>query len=217
MAEEENKLKTGQKLAAGVLAVFGIFVVIMWVGTFRNAVYGPFQYRELTQAGICPGGNCPDEGDRELFNKDTDKDGLSDWDELNVYGTSPYIEDSDSDGYSDKSEIETGFDPNCPKGRDCGAFNLTKEKEQTEEESFSGSSDLELLNSLFELEEMGSNLEVEGGQIEETEGLEGVLTGGGNVEQLRALLLESGMEKEMLDQISDEVLMETYQDLLENN
>ncbi len=40
--------------------------------------------------------------------KDTDGDGLSDYDELYTYGTSPYLVDSDSDGVSDYDEIVFG-------------------------------------------------------------------------------------------------------------
>jgi hypothetical protein len=54
-----------------------------------------------------------------LKNKDTDGDGLSDYDELYYYYTSPYLKDSDSDGLSDKEEITKGTDPNCPAGQDC--------------------------------------------------------------------------------------------------
>ena len=57
--------------------------------------------------------------DEELKTKDTDSDGLSDYDELNVYGTSPYLKDSDGDSYSDKIEIDSNNDPNCPKGTEC--------------------------------------------------------------------------------------------------
>ena len=51
---------------------------------------------------------------------DTDVDGLSDWDELNTYGTSPYLADSDSDGVVDSEEIKNNTDPNCPVGKVCG-------------------------------------------------------------------------------------------------
>jgi len=55
---------------------------------------------------------------------DTDADSLSDWEELNTYGTSPYLADSDSDGTSDAEEIKAGTDPNCPKGKSCGSSDL---------------------------------------------------------------------------------------------
>jgi len=43
---------------------------------------------------------------------DTDHDGLSDREELLVYGTSPLMPDTDGDGYSDYDEVVTyGFDP----------------------------------------------------------------------------------------------------------
>lgn len=54
-----------------------------------------------------------------LQGQDTDGDGLSDYDELYLYSTSPYLEDSDSDGFSDFEELQSGNDPNCPKGAVC--------------------------------------------------------------------------------------------------
>ena len=43
---------------------------------------------------------------------DTDHDGLSDREELLVYGTSPLMPDTDGDGYTDYQEVVTnGFDP----------------------------------------------------------------------------------------------------------
>mgnify|MGYP001567130347 CR=1 FL=1 len=52
--------------------------------------------------------------------KETDVDGLVDYDELYVYKTSPYIADSDSDGFNDKDEVYSGNNPNCPTGKSCG-------------------------------------------------------------------------------------------------
>lgn len=42
---------------------------------------------------------------------DSDHDGVSDYDEKNIYGTDPESADTDGDGYSDRAEITTGFDP----------------------------------------------------------------------------------------------------------
>jgi hypothetical protein len=45
------------------------------------------------------------------FSNDSDQDGLGDYEEIFDYGTDPNDEDSDDDGYSDFDEIEAGFDP----------------------------------------------------------------------------------------------------------
>lgn len=49
----------------------------------------------------------------EVF-ADTDKDGISDYDEVNIYNTDPFVADTDADGFIDGSEILSGFDPNDP-------------------------------------------------------------------------------------------------------
>jgi len=44
-------------------------------------------------------------------NKDSDYDGLKDWQEIQVYKTDPCKPDSDGDGYLDGEEIASGYDP----------------------------------------------------------------------------------------------------------
>lgn len=46
-----------------------------------------------------------------IFKPDTDEDGLSDADEIQLYGTNPLLKDTDSDGVSDSKEIELGTNP----------------------------------------------------------------------------------------------------------
>ncbi|OGY89785.1 MAG: hypothetical protein A3B30_01120 [Candidatus Komeilibacteria bacterium RIFCSPLOWO2_01_FULL_52_15] len=59
-----------------------------------------------------------------LKSKDTDEDGLSDYDEVYLFDTSPYLADSDSDTLSDPDELKAGTDPNCPKGQTCQGVRL---------------------------------------------------------------------------------------------
>ncbi|HET6933977.1 MAG TPA: Ig-like domain-containing protein [Candidatus Angelobacter sp.] len=53
-------------------------------------------------------------------NPDTDGDGLSDGDEVNIYHTNPLVADTDGDGIPDGVEIATGTDPLNPLSFDLG-------------------------------------------------------------------------------------------------
>ena len=107
-------------LGAFALVVFGVAVIglgVLQVGTYLKEPYEsketPRNQNEIS-AQILAANEVQD-----LNLLDTDKDGLSDFDELNLYKTSPYLADSDSDGISDKVEIDALEDPNCPKGYVC--------------------------------------------------------------------------------------------------
>ncbi len=43
--------------------------------------------------------------------KDTDRDGVTDYDEVNLYSTDPFNSDTDRDGFTDGTEIGSGFNP----------------------------------------------------------------------------------------------------------
>lgn len=45
------------------------------------------------------------------LNPDTDGDGLTDGDEINIYGTDPLNPDTDGDSYSDGDEVRSGYNP----------------------------------------------------------------------------------------------------------
>src|SRR5262249_28329817 len=47
---------------------------------------------------------------RSLIQADSDLDGLSDYDEINIYRTDPHNSDSDGDGFNDGTEVSFGTD-----------------------------------------------------------------------------------------------------------
>ncbi len=52
--------------------------------------------------------------DQDPQQSDIDNDGLSGWEEVNTYGTSPFRSDTDGDGIDDGSEIAAGLNPLNP-------------------------------------------------------------------------------------------------------
>jgi len=200
-----QSLGKNQKIAVAILGVLAVAVIITWMAQLKKSINSPFAYNptETTEsASTCEGPECQE----SLKTKDTDGDGLTDWDELNVYGTSPYLEDSDSDGISDKEEIETGKDPNCPAGRDCSALADTNVGTSTEEKSLFEQADLNL-DAGGAAEELSSDQE---------EILQKMLEGQSDASALRKMLLESGMDEATLNQISDEDLLASYQEVLKS-
>lgn len=114
----QSGLRKEQKVGFALLLVFGVIAVVLGGLQLRNTIYGPFVVRI----------DSSERKDIErLFNNeearlqriDTDNDGLSDFEELSFYETSPYLPDSDSDGIDDAEEIELGTDPNCAEGKEC--------------------------------------------------------------------------------------------------
>lgn len=206
-----------QKIAVAVLAVFAFLVLGIWVAQFKKNLNQPFNgssdnYALNNETDTCSDGSCSDSvSEAELRAKDTDKDGLNDWDELNVYNTSPYLEDSDSDGFSDKEEINNEEDPNCPSGRDCYSSGLLNENIEETDNNLEESS----LNNLLNQMGYGENQDAVNSSV--TDGAGPLLSDNIDASTLRELLLSQGMDKEILDQISDELLMTSFQEIAGGN
>lgn len=199
-----NQLGRSQKIAVAVLAFFAFLVFVFWLSQFKKNINDPFEYGGGTQnSGQSQLVNTTVNKEEESKNKDTDGDELKDWDELNVYKTSPYLEDSDSDGFSDSEEINNDKDPNCPVGRDCGVQDslMVPENEPAE-------------TSVVPV----ANQAVENNVVNPSEQTaQDILSGKGDAKALRELLISSGVDKTMLDAISDEELMKFYQDTLKDS
>ena len=201
-------LDKNQKIALVVLSVFAVLVVVLWLGQLRSTINRPFADQGTSQ--LATGEQA--ENEQALKNKDTDGDGLTDWNELYLYKTSPYLEDSDSDGFSDKQEIDAGKDPNCPVGRDCGNLGIV-EGDQGVVKQGETQPDNSSLNSL--MDQLGASPP---SQTDTTSlsgpDLQTILGANLDAATLRQLLLGAGMQKEMLDKISDEELLKSYQEML---
>lgn len=69
--------------------------------------------------------------------KDSDDDGISDFDEISIYGTDPFSADSDGDGYIDGAEVLSGFDPKNSSSDAIVIYENPQKKGIVEESLFS--------------------------------------------------------------------------------
>ena len=188
-------LEKNQKIALIVLAVFVLFLMVAWSIQFKRSLTEPFAYKggdsqvDTTENAAVT--------DADLKNKDTDGDSLSDWDELNVYKTSPYLEDSDGDGTKDGDEIKAGADPNCPEGKTCSTTVPSGENTQA-------SNTPSLLT--------GNQLDLSSVSSSDVE-LQALIQGESDPGKIRKLLLDAGMDKNVLSQISDADLVSSYREM----
>lgn len=196
-----------QRNAVLFLAALAVFVVIFWVWQMRAQINRPFDRTTETKKTDMV---TTSDSETALKARDTDGDGLSDYDEIYVSKTSPYLEDTDSDGLSDKAEVDNGTDPNCPTGKTCTG---TATEEETSDAAKEGTSATATAGTVTSSISLPSDLSASG--LSET-ALQNVLSGQVDAATLRQLLIVGGANKEELDKISDEDLMKSYQATLQS-
>jgi hypothetical protein len=206
---ERLNLSRNQKIAVAVLGIFGVLVIVFWYVQFNRTLSQSLTHTNTadntanSDTNVDSNGNViandANKNDARLKTQDTDGDGLSDWDELNTYKTSPYLADSDGDGYSDKNEIDSGNDPNCPQGQTCNHS----------ETIAASSTDTTGLDS-----SLNSSVNSSSQSLNNTANNSASLPGSSNVDaaSLRAALIASGQfDKNTLNNISDADLLKAYQ------
>ena len=196
-------LTAEQKVAFAILMFLGFGGVILGFASFGANLDRPIQQQI---ADLYTGQEFLTSSDREAREleesktKDTDGDGLVDYDELYVYKTSPYLTDSDSDGFDDKAEVFSGNNPNCPTGTDCYTTSGATEKVDNETNVAAG-----LVGGLGEDGILAS------GQIKfESEADVEDFFRQATVEQIRSALVDSGMSADELAEIDDATLQEFF-------
>jgi hypothetical protein len=124
--------------------------------------------------------------------KDTDSDGLTDYDELYKYGSSPYLMDTDGDGYTDQTEVLNNTSPVCAVGADCSQD--------------IGDSSSDLFDDVLPDEQVDTS----GTSLEDIQAAMHELT----IDEIRSLLVEAGADEEQLAGISDEDLQAMFLEVM---
>lgn len=218
-SEEENNYSHKENIYHEVKTAFGdldknrkIIVIFLVFFSFSFFIFWVVSTKKTINNQLNPAANTETEPQYELLegkeNIDTDGDGLYDWEENEIYKTSPYLADTDGDGISDGEEIEAGTDPLCPEGQDCGLNDVLFEQEQIDTEV-----DVEM--NRFINENINLNIEGADGPVVDEDSFSEILEGGMEAKDLRAMLLGAGMDETILNTISDEDLMQSYQEILQ--
>lgn len=195
-ANSRKNLSNEQKIGFVLLLIFGLITLSLGFLQMRNTIYGPFVFK--LGSNYTP----PISAEDKLKALDTDHDGLSDYDELYIYSTSPYLEDTDSDNILDKTEIERGTDPLCAEGQTCGL--------NTEYAGASSTDDL-ILSPLGTEASPGNFFEqlgLAGGQDVSFLNMGSVLQ---DPQKLRELLIKNGTDPVALSKVSDQDLLQMVQ------
>lgn len=124
--------------------------------------------------------------------KDTDGDGLSDYDELYVHGSSPYLKDTDGDGYNDMTEVEAGTDIDCAAGETCYEDQYAAETELFED-IVPSDSQVDQEVSLADLQDIVTGM---------------------TADEIRDLLIASGADSEAVAVLTDDELKELMAEVL---
>lgn len=115
LKEHWQNLQKEQKISVCLLGVCGVLVVGLSFYRLQANVIEPFLVdNNSIAASKMIIGQTP--ADLEALQKrtDTDGDGLSDWDEANIYHTNPNLRDSCGDGVLDNIRVVTGKNISCP-------------------------------------------------------------------------------------------------------
>lgn len=135
---------------------------------------------------------------------DTDGDGLTDYDELYVYRTSPYLKDTDGDGYPDNIEVAGTSNPN---GGDKGIVANTKP-----DTSIVDNTNSSIGPSFYIPVPDVASLNTATDGTASAAGLENVTAA-----QIRAALVKQGATEAQLRYYTDQQLLDRYKEVLKQS
>ena len=123
----------------------------------------------------------------DLKTKDTDQDGLNNYQEIYQYHTSIFLPDTDSDGFTDFEEVTSGNDPLCPTSQYCNLLRFITPATK--------------VSDIIQDVAVDPDLTVQQAAANE----------------FRQFLFDNGMSQEEVDQLTDEDLMVIFQAVYESD
>lgn len=191
--ESPHKLDKGQRIGVALLICITVLLVGVSIFQFKSNI---FAYGRRVKSGdlasVDPATRAKNE-EAVLKAADTDTDGLSDYDELAIYHSSPYMKDTDSDGAADGEEVRRGTSPTCPEGKDC------------------------LFNSLVAGTQASSTVPTALTSTDIVKPSVQSAPGTFTLSQIREALIENGVPKDQVDAMKDEELMKLVKEAQEEN
>jgi hypothetical protein len=230
---------TQQKTAVAFLLTFVVLIFVLGLRGIGKTINSASDYG-VPQQKIAFDDIMASTTEEAMKQVDTDKDGLSDWDEINIYHTSPYLPDTDGDGFSDGTEVKNNKNPLCPEGKDCTVQGQLINKNWSGAASSSdptAATTNTTQNPTFTAEQQQQMAQIialaglqngqtatatvpvatGGAKLTDDAQAKAILSGGANIATIRQALISAGMDKTQLDQISDEILLKNYSALLQKN
>lgn len=164
-----------------------------------------------------------------LKEKDTDGDGLSNYDELFTYGSSPYLFSSAGDEISDGEKIRNGQNPNCPRGQSCDITTITIGNVQSDDTvsvsylrqvlKLSGApaatvdaADDAAIIAMYQQATKAAGTSSNTNAAPSLTSLSGL-----NAAEIRSLLQQNGVDATTLNSVDDKTLEAVYQEIISSN
>lgn len=195
MEEQSHAFTREQKAGYAVVIICGVLGVVFGLFYMVHHLHKPFIITYNGDRVL----NGDEEQAKEIARQkreDTDGDGVNDYDELNVYASSPYLVDTDSDGYTDDFEITSGMDPACASGQPCEDTTNEIGEDPTFVDEETAAAAAEAADAAEEFTRM-------------SEMLKGLTT-----EEIRALLIDSGAAEAEVTAMTDEEVQALYAEVI---
>jgi Bacterial TSP3 repeat len=207
--------KASQIFGVILFIAVGVSAIFLGVKQYTQKINGPFAANAVAIAALKNQMQANVNSAAVDKTKDTDGDGLSDYDEVNIYHTSPYLKDTDSDGIPDGVEIKNGTDPNCPQGQTCVSQPSTNNQIPTDNEPDLNTlvNEQENINSMInEVQNIPVPVATPETNTPANEPTNAAAPP--SAADIRAMLINAGLDEQSLEGVNDQDLIQLYNESL---